>query len=296
MLHDTAPVLRFAPSPNGALHLGHALSAFVNRDWANALGGRLLLRMEDIDTTRCTEALADKVRRDLNWLGVTFDEEAQAQSQRFRAYEHALRRLREMGLVYASFLSRGAIKRMVAERPDWPRDPDGSPHYPGDERTWSEVRQQAEIERGGRPVWRLDIAKAIERVGPVTWQELSASDDPGVEIVAHPERWGDVVLARADTPTSYHLSVTMDDAAQGITHVVRGKDLRAATDVHRLLQVLLDLPTPLYHHHVLVLGEDGRKLSKSDGSTSLAALRDAGLAPADIRERLSGLRADPKPE
>lgn len=287
------PTLRFAPSPNGALHLGHALSALVNRDWANALGGRLLMRMEDIDTNRCTAALAEAVRGDLDWLGITFDGETVAQSQRFAAYRDALKHLRVMGLAYPSFMSRGEIKQAVARLSDWPYDPDGSPHYPGDERYWGDDEQQVQITRGKRPVWRLDMAKALALAGPLAWTELVEPDEAGKSVQAQPERWGDVVLARSDVPTSYHLSVTVDDAAQHITHVVRGADLRDATDVHRLLQHLLELPVPLYHHHGLVLGDDGRKLSKSDGSTSLAALRQSGETPETVRQQLDHLRANP---
>ncbi|EFL88038.1 tRNA glutamyl-Q(34) synthetase GluQRS [Ahrensia sp. R2A130] len=297
MDQPVSPLFRFAPSPNGALHLGHAHSALVNRDWADALGrdqeSQLLLRMEDIDTTRCTPSLADGMRGDLHWLGVTFDGEVEPQSQRFAAYQKALERLQDIGLVYASFMSRGEIKQAVAGKPDWPRDPDGSPHYPGDERSWKEEERQAQIDLGKRVVWRLDMAKAVAWAGRLVWTELANPSDAGTAIEAQPERWGDVVLARADVPTSYHLSVTVDDAAQGITHVVRGEDLRAATGVHRLLQHLLGLPVPLYHHHGLVLGDDGRKLSKSDGSTSLAALRESGVTPDGIRQQLDRLRAHP---
>ena len=287
VMDQAAPLLRFAPSPNGALHLGHALSALINRDWADALDGRLLLRMEDIDTNRCTPALAENVRADLDWLGVKLDGEAEPQSQRFATYGRALKQLRNVELAYPSFMSRGEIKQAVADRPDWPRDPDGTPHYPGEERSWSEDQWQAQIEQGRLPGWRLDMAKAVALAGPLFWTELSKSGDTGTAVRAQTERWGDVVLARVDTPTSYHLSVVVDDAAQGITHVVRGADIRDATDVHRLLQALLGLLTPVYHHHALVLDEDGRKLSKSDGSTSLSALREAGIEPEENRRQQS---------
>lgn len=295
-MSDT-PVFRFAPSPNGLLHLGHARSALVNQRMAQACGGRLLLRVEDIDTTRCTPELEAAMVEDLRWLGLDWEQPVRRQSEHFADYAAALEGLLEAGLVYPSFLSRGAIKRAVAALPDWPEDPDGAPHYPGDERDWSEARQQTAMaaarDEGRAIIYRLNMKAALAHSGPDhSWQELILDDDYGI-LGTHPQkvdiaRWGDVVLARADVPTSYHLAVVVDDALQGVTHVVRGQDLFSATDIHLLLQRLLGFPEPFYHHHGLVLGEDGRKLSKSQGDTALRSLREAGLTPQDMT-RMAGV-------
>ena len=287
---DASPVLRFAPSPNGHLHLGHAYSACLNHDLARAEGGRFLLRIEDIDTTRCTPALEADMLADLAWLGLAWERPVWRQSERFGVYRDAVDALLEEGLVYPAFLSRREIRDRVAERPGWPRDPDGAPHYPGGEREWSEARRRAAM--GERPAHalRLDMSRALA-MAPVglTWNEAGEGPDGETgEVACHPARWGDVVIARSDVPASYHLSVVVDDAAQGITHVVRGRDLFHATSVHRLLQSLLGLPAPDYLHHDLVLGEDGAKLSKSAKDTSLRDLRAAGTTPADVR-RMVGL-------
>lgn len=294
------PVLRFAPSPNGRLHLGHALSALLNAGMAKALGGRLLIRIEDIDRTRCTPELEAGVLEDLAWLGLDWEQPVRRQSEHFPEYAAALDRLSAMGLVRKAFLTRGEIARAVAQLAEtrgapWPCDPDGAPLYPGDEAVLGPEEIAAREAQGAPFALRLDMAAALARckallAAPLSWQELP--DDEGRQapecIAADPARWGDVVLARKDTPTSYHLSVVVDDALQGITHVVRGRDLYEATAVHRLLQVLLGLPEPLYRHHRLVLGEDGRKLSKSQGDTALAELRAKGATPDTIR-RLVGL-------
>ncbi len=280
------PVYRFAPSPNGFLHLGHALSALLNHDMARADGGRFLLRIEDIDLTRCTPELEQAIYRDLAWLGLRWEEPVRRQSEHFGVYHAALDRLTEMGLVYPAFLTRGEVKAKVAAfeagGKTWPRDPDGSPLYPDDDRHRSEAERRRLIADGVRHAFRLDMQKALGLVSaPLSWTETGDRDRG--EIRADPSVWGDVILSRSDAPSSYHLSVTVDDAAQGITHVVRGLDLFEATAVHRLLQDLLGLPQPVYHHHRLVVGADGRKLSKSEGSTGLATLRDQGLTVADIR-------------
>ncbi|CAN7507531.1 tRNA glutamyl-Q(34) synthetase GluQRS [Neorhizobium sp. LjRoot104] len=283
------PVYRFAPSPNGFLHLGHALSALLNHDMAAASGGRFLLRIEDIDLTRCTPQFEAAIYRDLAWLGLDWEEPVRRQSDHFDAYHAALDRLTEMDLVYPAFLTRGEVKAKVAANEasgkSWPRDPDGSPLYPDDDRHRSQTERRKLIADGVRHAFRLDMQKALDLIGaPLNWTETGDGDRG--EIPADPSAWGDVVLSRSDAPSSYHLSVTVDDAAQGITHVVRGLDLFEATAVHRLLQELLGLPPPIYHHHRLILGADGRKLSKSEGSTGLAALRDQGLPAGDIRGRL----------
>ena len=286
------PVYRFAPSPNGLLHLGHALSALLNHDMARAADGRFLLRIEDIDLARCTPEFEQSIYRDLAWLGLDWERPVRRQSEHFATYHAALDRLTQMGLAYPAFMTRGDVKAKVAAYEAggkiWPRDPDGSPLYPEEDRHRSEAERRQLITRGLRHAHRLDMRKALSFIGqPLTWVETG--DGERGRVSADPAAWGDVILSRSDAPSSYHLSVTVDDAAQGITHVVRGLDLFEATAVHRLLQELLELPEPLYHHHRLVLGKDGRKLAKSEGSTGLAALRDQGrLLPSDIR-RLVGL-------
>lgn len=281
-----APVFRFAPSPNGRLHLGHALSALLNADMARKQGGRLLLRIEDIDLTRCTPELERAVIEDLTWLGIPFERPVRRQSEHFPLYREALDRLKAMGLVYPAFLTRGEVKARVSafEREGglWPRDPDGAPLYPTEERELSEGEREEKLATIDRHAWRLDMEKALNLVGkPLTWQETG--DGPTGEIEADPAAWGDVVLWRSDAPSSYHLAVTVDDAAQGVTHVVRGLDLFHTTAVHRMLQELLGLTAPVYHHHRLIPGPDGRKLSKSLGDTALSALRAEGKTPSDIR-------------
>lgn len=285
------PVYRFAPSPNGLLHLGHALSALINHDMAVANGGCFLLRIEDIDLTRCTPEFEAAIYRDLAWLGLGWEDPVRRQSEHFGAYHAALDRLTEMDLVYPAFLTRGEVKARVlafeADGKSWPRDPDGSPLYPDDDRHRSQTERRKLIAGGMRHAFRLDMQKALGLIAaPLNWTETGDGDRG--EIPADPLIWGDVILSRSDAPSSYHLSVTVDDAAQGVTHVVRGLDLFEATAVHRLLQKLLELPQPVYHHHRLIVGADGRKLSKSEGSTGLAALRDQGLRLGDIR-RLLGL-------
>ena len=286
------PVFRFAPSPNGLLHLGHALSAFLNRDMARAIDGRLLLRIEDIDLSRCTPALEAAILSDLDWLGIEFEQPPRRQSEHFGDYRAALDGLIAAELDYPSFMTRGEVKAHVAafearEGRPWPRDPDGSPHYPPSDRGLPMEERQKRLASGMKHAWRLDMAAAIARLDvPLSWQETG--DGQTGTIAADPAAWGDVVLSRSDAPSSYHLSVSLDDALQGVTHVVRGLDLFHATSVHRLLQQLLGLPAPLYHHHRLIPGPDGRKLSKSFGDTGLSALRQAGASPADIR-RLVGL-------
>lgn len=291
------PVFRFAPSPNGELHLGHALSALLNADMARQAKGRLLLRIEDIDLDRCTPAFEQGIRDDLAWIGVSFEEPVRRQSDHFADYKAALERLREMGLLYPAFMSRGEIRSHIAaheaDHGPWPRDPDGAPLYPGLDRKLDAGEQRTRMESGEPYAWRLHMELALENLAkPLTWQETGSG--PAGEagpIIADPAAWGDVVLARKDVPASYHLCVTMDDAVQGVTHVVRGRDLFHATSIHRLLQELLGLGEPAYHHHRLILGQDGRKLSKSLKDTSLAALRASGMTPDRIRH-LAGMQAD----
>ncbi|ADZ68670.1 tRNA glutamyl-Q(34) synthetase GluQRS [Polymorphum gilvum] len=296
MPRQPRPVFRFAPSPNGHLHLGHALSALLNFEAARATGGRFLLRIEDIDTVRCTPELEADLYEDLAWLGISWEQPVRRQSEHFADYRAALDRLRAAGLVYEAFLTRGEIRRVVADRESggliWPRDPDGAPLYPGDAALLSPADIDARARAGVPFALRLRMAKALACLAaPLTWREEGAgpAGETGT-VAADPAAWGDVVLARKETPTSYHLSVVVDDALQDVTHVVRGRDLFHATSVHRLLQVLLGLPEPVYRHHRLILGGDGRKLSKSERHTALCDLRAEGATPADIR-RLVGLGA-----
>ncbi|CTQ56785.1 Glutamate--tRNA ligase [Roseibium album] len=291
----TKPVFRFAPSPNGHLHLGHALSALLNTRAAVALKGRFLVRVEDIDLTRCTRQLEQEMFEDLAWLGVPLDEPVLRQSDAFPEYRAALEKLQDLGLVYPAYLTRAEIKKFVAEfeaeGQKWPRDPDGAPLYPGDASVLSETECNDRSNSDAPFTLRLDMKAALKRIGrSLFWEETGAEGkalfDKPHQISADAAVWGDVVLARKDTPTSYHLSVVVDDARQGITDVLRGKDLYEATSVHRLLQELLGLPVPLYRHHRLILGEDGRKLSKSNQDTSLRSLRQAGASHAQLRRRI----------
>ena len=293
---DSQRVFRFAPSPNGYLHLGHAYSALLNFDLARQCGGRLLLRIEDIDTRRARPEFEAAIYEDLAWLGLDWERPVRRQSEHFGDYARALERLDAMGLIYACDCKRSDIARIAAGKPGWPRDPDGSPLYPGTCR--SKPRRTArEVLAEGGVALRLDMRRASTLAGQgLTWRRIrrisggatrsgcAACDDAEGRLVpADPAEWGDVVLARKDTPASYHIAVVVDDALQGVTDVVRGKDLFEATSVHRLLQRLLDLPAPDYRHHGLVLDEKGEKLAKSVASTALRALRAEGWTPADVR-------------
>jgi glutamyl-Q tRNA(Asp) synthetase len=290
-----APVFRFAPSPNGYLHLGHALSALLNFDMACAAGGRLLLRIEDIDTTRCRPEYEQAIYEDLSWLGIEWEQPVRRQSEHFDAYREAIQRLDGLGVIYPSFERRSEIAALVAARArdgTWPRDPEGTPLYPGTSRTLSRDERARRMAAGAPYALRLDMSAALNQVGGLSWRESGTSPrgETGT-IAAAPAAWGDVVLARKETPTSYHLAAVVDDALQGISHVVRGHDLFAATTVHRLLQALLGFPAPTYHHHRLILDATGNKLSKSTQATGLRELRAAGAMPADIR-RMVGLPPD----
>lgn len=274
-------VSRFAPSPTGRLHLGHAFSALQAHRFARTQGGRFRLRIEDIDPGRTREAFVDGIVEDLAWLGIDWDGAVMRQSDRLPVYAAALDRLKAANLVYPCFCTRAAIAAEIAASAAAPHGPDGA-LYPGTCRRLS-AAERARRSASEPHAWRLDMARAIAVAGPLAWADI----DHGT-IVATPAIHGDVVLARKDTPTSYHLAVTIDDAAQGITHIVRGEDLRDATHVHRLLQALLDLPVPAYRHHPLLLGPDGKRLAKRDGAKSLAELREAG---ADPRRIAAALRA-----
>lgn len=251
------------------MHLGHAYSALLNYELAKQTGGKFLVRIEDIDQERCTPQNETRMLEDLLWLGLEWEEPPTRQSTRFDCYKHTLRSLEKRGLIYPSFMSRADVKAFGKANPDWLRDPDGALIYPGQERDWSEAQRQAELKKGTPANWRLDMCKAL-------------ADLP----ISNAEAWGDVVLARKDTPTSYHLAVVVDDAAQHVTHIVRGMDIKPATELHKLLQKLLELPEPTYVHHRLVLDNDGKKLSKSRQSLSIAALRSEGYTPQNIKKMI----------
>jgi glutamyl-Q tRNA(Asp) synthetase len=257
------PVTRFAPSPTGRLHLGHAWSALLAHDFARERDGTFLLRIEDIDPGRSRAEHVDGIIEDLLWLGLEWDDEIVYQSERLDLYAEALDRLRQDRLVHPCFCTRAEVAAEIAASTSAPHGPDG-PVYPGT------CRNLAEVDLGRPHAWRLDMTKAKERAGPLVWHE---GDDP---VQAPPEQFGDVVLARKDAPASYHLAVTVDDAAHGVTDIIRGRDLYASTHVHRLLQALLDLATPIYHHHPLLVDADGRRLAKRHGAPSLADLRASG--------------------
>jgi glutamyl-Q tRNA(Asp) synthetase len=286
------PVFRFAPSPNGYLHLGHAYSALLNFDLARQTGGRFLLRIEDIDVTRCKPEFEAAIYEDLAWLGMTWETPVRRQSAHLADYRDALGKLLVQGLVYPSFESRAEIARLVAQREAnarWPRDPDGAPLYPGAAKLLSSDERARLLESDAPCALRLDMAAACARAGALSWIEHGEGPEGETgTVAARPEVWGDVILARKEAPTSYHLSVVTDDALQGVSEVVRGQDLFWSTSVHRLLQQRLGLPQPPYRHHRLILDGSKRKLSKSTEATGLRELRAGGATPADIR-RLVGL-------
>jgi glutamyl-Q tRNA(Asp) synthetase len=289
-------ILRFAPSPNGYLHLGHAYSALLNHDMARERNGRLLLRIEDIDTSRSRQEYETAIHEDLDWLGIAWERPVRRQSEHIGDYQAATAKLDAQGLLYPSFESRGEIAELVAERErhaplgsHWPRDPDGAPIYPGRARKLAPAERQRRIAAGEPYALRLAMDAAVARAGVLTWDEtgLGPQGQAG-RITAAPQIWGDVVLARKDMPTSYHLAVTVDDALQCATDIVRGRDLFWSTSIHRLLQALLGLPEPSYHHHKLILDANGNKLSKSEQAKSLRELRASGMSATDIR-RMVGL-------
>lgn len=279
------PVLRFAPSPNGHLHLGHALSAWVGFDMARRLGGRFLVRIEDIDIARCREAYVTQMLAELAWLGLQWEEPVLRQSLHFATYRMASDTLLKLGLLYPCF----ATRTEIAEAQPAATDPDGSPIYPGLHKHLEKEEIARRLSRHEPFALRLHMDRALdalERITgsrQVTFTEIDA-DGNGTRITMDPADWGDAVIVRKDVPASYHLAVTVDDARQGITHVTRGQDLYAATSLHRLLQCILGLPEPCYHHHPLLTDSDGRKLSKSGRNTPLAKLRRSGIRPHEIRE------------
>jgi glutamyl-Q tRNA(Asp) synthetase len=283
MMPDT-PVFRFAPSPNGELHPGHALSALVGYEQARAAGGRFLLRIEDIDATRTRPELVAGIIEDLRWLGLAWEEPVVFQSTRMSAYAASVQQLEALGVLYRCFATRSEIESAATGV----RDPDGAPLYPGLWKGRSDRDVAAALAEGRPYALRIDMAAACRAAAtilggqPLTFVE-TGGDGRRRTVEAHPERWGDAVVVRKDVATSYHLAVVVDDAWQGVTHVTRGRDLYAATDLHRLLQVLLGLPAPVYHHHRLVMDGAGRKLSKSARDTTLRSLRERGVTAGEIR-------------
>lgn len=270
-------VTRFAPSPTGRLHLGHAYSALFAERAARDAGGRFLLRIEDIDVGRCRPEFEEGIYEDLAWLGLGWEEPVRRQSDQMAAYRAALAKLDEQGVLYPCFCTRKDIMAEIASAGHAPHGPDG-PLYPGTCRALSKA-ETADLVTAGEPhALRLDMAEAARLVGPLTFGDRKSGtivvDGPGC---------GDVVLARKDVPTSYHLAVTVDDAIQGVTLVTRGEDLLHATHIHRILQALLGLPEPEYWHHGLLTGEDGKRFAKRDSGLTLQALRDAGKTPAQVR-------------
>lgn len=273
----TSFVTRFAPSPSGHLHKGHAYSALLAYKAAQKNGGRFILRIEDIDTGRCKPEFTDAIYEDLSWLGIRWEEPVRVQSEHFGVYQQALDNLKQQGLVYPCFCTRKDIQTEIAKSRSAPHGPDG-PLYPGTCRNLSADEQEARMANGEAHAWRLNLAKALDATGSLPdWVDTAAGS-----IKTQPEQLGDVVLARKDTPTSYHLSVVVDDGLQGITHIVRGKDLFHATHIHVVLQKLLSLPTPTYHHHDLLLDETGARFAKRNRSATLRSLREGGVSAEDM--------------
>jgi glutamyl-Q tRNA(Asp) synthetase len=271
-------ITRFAPSPTGYLHLGHVRSASEGWHAARAVGGRFLLRIEDIDIGRCRPEFDAAIREDLAWLGIDWDGEVRRQSEHFVDYRAALDQLDSAGLLYPCFCTRKEIQAEIARAGGAPQGEDG-PIYPGTCKHLSANQRAQRIATGGDFALRLDVAGAFARTGALHWSEDSR------QVTADPAALGDVVLARKDVPTSYHLAVTVDDALQGVTLVTRGADLLTATHIHRLLQALLGLPTPSYRHHALLTDAEGRRLAKRDKALTIRAMREAGLTPAEILGR-----------
>lgn len=279
------PILRFAPSPTGLLHLGHVASALFTWDQAAALGGAALLRIEDIDITRCRPEFTEAIFQDLAWLGLDWPRPVRVQSAHMADYAAALARLRRIGVLYPCFCTRAEIAAEIAAAGGAPHGPDG-PLYPGTCRTLTDAERRRRL-AGGAAAWRLDVAAALAVTGPLTWREGD------VEIRARPEMLGDAVLARRDIGTAYHLSVVVDDHIQGITHVTRGQDLFHASHLHRLLQALLGYAAPVWRHHGLVLDAAGQRLSKRDGAMGIAQLRAAGHGPDAVRAMAAVGPVDP---
>ncbi|MDX9862025.1 MAG: tRNA glutamyl-Q(34) synthetase GluQRS [Rhodospirillales bacterium] len=278
------PVTRFAPSPTGFLHLGHAYSALLAFRAARDGGGRFILRIEDIDAGRCRPEFEAAIYEDLAWLGLSWENPVRRQSEHMADYDAALATLEARGLVYPCFCSRADIAREIAAAAGAPHGPDG-PLYPGTCRHLDRAERARRIAAGQPHAWRLDVAAAVAETGPLFWEDAERG-----RVAAAPQVFGDVVLARKDTPASYHLAVTLDDAVQGVTLVTRGVDLFAATHVHRLLQALLGLATPAYRHHPLLLDEAGRRFAKRDKALTLRSQREAGRTPDDVKALIARCR------
>jgi glutamyl-Q tRNA(Asp) synthetase len=270
-------VTRFAPSPTGYLHLGHAYSALTAWRAARAASGKFLLRIEDIDSARCKPEFTEAILEDLAWLGIDWNGDVRKQSEHFADYEAALDKLDVLGVIYPCFCTRAEIDAEIARAGDAPQGEEG-PVYPGTCRKLSREERARRAAAGESFALRLDIARALESTGDLSWE-----DEARGHVTAEPDLLGDVVLARKDTPTSYHLAVTVDDALQGVTLVTRGVDLFTATHIHRLLQALLDLPTPRYRFHKLLTDASGKRFAKRDKSLTLRALREAGCRPDEVR-------------
>ncbi len=286
----TDHVTRFAPSPTGFLHLGHAFAALYAADVARQSGGRFLVRIEDTDRTRSRPEFEAAIEEDLRWLGLTWELPVRRQSEHFDDYARALETLKSLGCAYPCFCTRKEIEAEFAASISAPHGPEG-PIYPGTCRTLVSSERDVRIARGDPHAWRLDVAKACTVIGvtgaPLAFEELGAG--PNGErgtIAAHPDAFGDFVLARKDAPASYHLSVVVDDAAQGVTIVTRGNDLFSATSLHRILQELLGLAAPAYSHHRLICDEHGKRLAKRDQAAALRTLRAQGISASDVRARL----------
>lgn len=280
-MNQASVITRFAPSPTGYLHLGHAFSALFAEHQARAAGGRFLLRLEDIDPTRCRPQFAEAILDDLAWLGLHWDGPVRTQSQHLDDYRTALTHLQDRGLLYPCFCTRKEIEAEIARSSHAPHGPDGV-LYPGTCRALDPSERRERLDSGQPYALRLDMLAAIAQAGSLTWRDLEAGTK-----TARPEIFGDVVLARKDTPTSYHLAVVWDDALQGISLVTRGHDLFEASHVHRLLQALLALPVPDYRHHRLLTDAEGRRYAKRDKALTIASLRQNGKTPTDIR-RMTG--------
>jgi glutamyl-Q tRNA(Asp) synthetase len=281
-MKDKKPfITRFAPSPNGWLHLGHAYSALIGARAAAQAGGDFLLRIEDIDVGRARAHFVEGIYQDLEWLGLSWPTPVMVQSERFAVYEAALKILREKELVYPCWATRREILAAIKDKPDWPRDPDGAPLYPGLYRDLSDSQRKNLMWEGAPYCWRLDMAKALAHINaPLQYIEYASGTAQTLPL--DPSVFGDVMLARKDVPTSYHLAVVADDAAQNISQVTRGQDLQAATAIHVLLQHLLALPQPDYLHHGLVRDISGRRLSKQAGDSGFRELRQEGMSADDV--------------
>ena len=285
---DETVVTRFAPSPTGHLHLGHAYAALFADAAAREIGGHFLLRIEDIDTSRVRPDFEHAIFEDLTWLGLEWEEPIRRQSRHMADYERALDRLRTMDVVYPCFCTRAEIRAEIARSPSAPHGPDG-PLYPGTCKSLSKDERDARQAEGQAFALRLDSSQVMHLLGEradgsVTWRDVVAG-----EHAVDAAMFGDVVIARKETPTSYHLAVTVDDALQGVTLVTRGLDLMPTTPIHRLLQSLLDLPVPQYHHHRLITDDAGQRLATRDKAMALSALRDQGVTPEDVRRRVGML-------